>query len=322
MNRPIKVQQKLKTGDKLVAFPQQPPTLELVRPPEWTDYELIDSGGGMKLERFGRFRLSRPEAEAVWQPRLPQSEWDSADATYQPAPEENGGHWMFRRKLPEQWNMHYQQYTFEVRTSASRHVGLFPEQASQWDWIAEQTRTAGRPLQVLNLFGYTGIASLAAAGAGARVTHVDASRKVIEWARRNQQLSGMGELPIRWIIDDAVKFVQRESRRKAAYDGLILDPPKFGRGPKGEVWEFYRLLPALLRACRQALSAQPRFVVLTAYAVKASAVTLYHAVEEMMADFSGITSAGEAVLVDRSGARTLSMAVFARWAELERVEEQ
>lgn len=300
-------------GESPAALHKAVPCLALLTAPDWREYELIDSGGGQKLERYGRFRLARPEAEAVWQPGLPQSEWDAADAVFQPAPEENGGHWVFRRSLPERWEMRYKRYRFEVMTSASRHLGVFPEQASQWDWISERVSLAGSSLRVLNLFGYTGIASLAAAAAGAQVTHVDASRKVISWARRNQGLSGMANLPIRWIVDDAVKFVQREGRRKASYDGLILDPPKFGRGPKGEVWEFYRLLPSLLRACREVLSSQPNFVVLTAYAVKASAVTLFNAVAEMTNGFSGVVSAGEAALVERSRGRTLSMAVFARW---------
>ncbi len=300
-------------GESAAALHQTIPRLALLTAPDWREYELIDSGGGRKLERYGRFRLVRPEAEAVWHPRLPRSEWDAADAAFQPAPVENGGHWVYRRSLPEPWEMRYRRYRFEVMTSASRHLGVFPEQASQWDWIAERVSLAARPLRVLNLFGYTGLASLAAAGAGAQVTHVDASRKVIAWARRNQELSGMADLPIRWMVDDALKFVQREGRRQVGYDGIILDPPKFGRGPKGEVWEFYRLLPSLLNVCRQVLSPQPSFIVLTAYAVKASAVTLFNAVAELMNGFSGEVSAGEAALVERSGGRLLSMAVFARW---------
>ncbi len=289
------------------------PELSLLTSPDWVDYELLDSGNGWKLERFGKIRLIRPEAEAVWTPALPEKTWKQAEARFQPSPEENGGRWQFHQPLPEHWHMGYKQLRFFVQTSASRHLGVFPEQACQWDWIGAQVKSAGKPVNVLNLFGYTGIASLAAASAGAKVTHLDASRKVISWARENQALSNLESAPIRWIVDDALKFVQREARRASAYDGLILDPPKFGRGPKGEVWEFYRLLPNLLQACRQILSGHPRFVILTAYAVKASSLTLHNALHEMLRDFDGQQSSGEVVLEERSAGRRLSMAVFSRW---------
>jgi 23S rRNA (cytosine1962-C5)-methyltransferase len=192
-------------------------------------------------------------------------------------------------------------------------VGVFPEQSSQWDWIENQIRASKKKLTVLNLFGYTGLASVAAAAAGAEVTHLDASKKVVTWARQNLELSGMGDRPVRWIVDDALKFVQREGRRGSGYDGLILDPPKFGRGPKGEVWEFYALLPNLLDSCRQIMSAKPRFIVMTAYAVKASALTLHYALEEITRGWGGTVTAGEVLLPEESAGRALSMAVFARW---------
>jgi 23S rRNA (cytosine1962-C5)-methyltransferase len=289
------------------------PRLDLLTAANWKDYALLDSGGGFKLEQFGQALLMRPEPEAVWQPALPESEWKKADAIYKPAPEENGGHWEYRRKLPERWNMSYKDLVFWVQTSASRHLGVFPEQSCQWDWTDAVIRASQSKPKVLNLFGYTGIASLAAARAGALVTHLDASRKVITWANDNQKLSGLDALPIRWILDDAVKFVQREQRRGNHYDGIILDPPKFGRGPKGEVWEFYKLLPDLLNTCRQILSPQPLFVQLTAYAVKASAATMYYAVGEMMKSFDGTTAAGEIGLLEDSAGRYLSTAIYARW---------
>ncbi len=295
--------------------PPASPVLLLLSSPEWKEYTLLDSGGGLKLEQFGPYRLVRPEAEAIWRQALPEKDWKSAAAEFQPSAEENGGHWEMRKTLPERWSMEYHGLRFYVQLSASRHVGVFPEQASGWDWISQQIQTAGRPLRVLNLFGYTGLASLAAARAGASVTHLDASRKVITWARDNQNLSGLAEKPIRWMLDDALKFVEREARRGAHYDGLILDPPKFGRGPKGEVWEFYKLIPELLQSCRQILSDQPRFVLLTAYAVKASALTLYYAMQEMMAGCHGQVSAGEIVLDEKSAGRRLSTAIFARWNE-------
>ena len=204
----------------------------IVSSPAWRDYELLDSGNGQKLERFGPHVLIRPEAEAIWKPALADQEWHRAAAVFQPAPEENGGHWQFRKSLPEEWKLTYASLSCLVRLSSSRHVGIFPEQASQWDFIREASLS--RPdTRVLNLFGYTGLATLAAAAGGAQVTHVDASRKAITWARQNQALSGLESRPIRWIVDDALKFVQREARRGAQYDGIILDPPKFGRGPKG-----------------------------------------------------------------------------------------
>lgn len=210
--------------------------------------------------------------------------------------------------------MTYRDLKFWIQPTHSRHLGVFPEQACQWDWIRDETARAGRPLRVLNLFGYTGLASLAAAQAGAEVTHVDAARKVVTWAHENMNLSGMGDRPVRWIVDDALKFVERQGRRGGIFDGLILDPPKFGRGPKGEVWEFYKLLPRLLAACRAAMSDRPRFVVLTAYAVKASSLTLHQALGDVMAGDHGTVESGEVILNEKSGGRLISMAVFSRWS--------
>jgi 23S rRNA (cytosine1962-C5)-methyltransferase len=210
--------------------------------------------------------------------------------------------------------MTYKNLKFLARTSNSRHVGVFPEQAVHWDWIASQVRSSRKKVRVLNLFGYTGLATLAAAQAGAQVTHVDASKKSIGWARENQKLSGLDGKPIRWIVDDALKFVQREARRKSLYDGLILDPPKFGRGPKGEVWEVFDMLPDLLAASREILSPEPCFLVVTAYAIRASALCLYYAIGEMMADLPGKLVSGELVIREKSRNRLLSSAIFLRWS--------
>lgn len=292
------------------------PTILLQASPGWLDYELVDSGNGFKLERYGKYLLKRPEPEAVWQPGLAEKTWKNVHAFFRAADEENGGHWETLKPMDERWTMQYKGIKFWTQLSASRHLGVFPEQAGQWDWLTEKVQAAGRTIQVLNLFGYTGLASLAAAAAGARVTHVDASRKVLNWARENQELSGLGDRPIRWILDDALKFVQREARRGSRYDGFILDPPKFGRGPKGEVWEFYKLLPELLHSCREIISENPQFIILTAYAVKASSLTLSYAVQEVMQKFQGRTEAGEVVLQEKSAGRLLSMAIFARWSSL------
>jgi len=291
-----------------------PPELLILYSPGWTDYELLDSGEGARLERFGAYNLARPDAEAIWRRALPEKDWQGADAAFLPSPEEGGGHWKYRTPLPERWQMGYKGLKFWAQVSRSKQVGVFPEQACQWDWVEQQTSASGRPIKVLNLFGYTGLASLAAARGGAAVTHLDASRKVITWAHENQLLSGLGTASVRWMLEDALKFVQREARRGSRYDGLILDPPKFGRGPKGEVWEFYKLLPELLAACGQVLSEEPRFILLTAYAVKASALTLDTAVREVTRPWGGTTECGEVVLTEKSAGRLLSTAVFCRWS--------
>ena len=257
----------------------------------------------------------------MWGRTLPQKDWVAADATFQPTNEENGGHWTFKRKDHglDRWEMKYDldggpALRFWAMTTAGRHLGVFPEAAPHWELIAASIKNAGRSdLSVLNLFGYTGLATLAAACAGARVTHVDASRKSVTWARENQSLSGLGDRPIRWIVDDALKFVEREARRGARYDGIVLDPPKFGRGPKGEVWEAYKSLPRLLKSCASILSERPLFVILTAYAVKASAIHIAEALSEIISHSKGSMELGELVTPERSAGRLLSQAVFARW---------
>jgi 23S rRNA (cytosine1962-C5)-methyltransferase len=302
------------------------PTFSLIQSRSWRDYELLDSGDSCKLERFGDSVFARPEVQAMWRRALPLKDWALADATFEPTNEENGGHWVFRGKELERWEMKYQLpggalIRFWAVTTFGRHLGVFPEAAPHWDLVAgcvqnatrRLDRTSGNPTAVLNLFGYTGLATLAAAAAGARVTHVDASRKSVNWARENQALSGLGGKPIRWIVDDAVKFAEREGRRGARYDGIILDPPKFGRGPKGEVWEAYKSLPRLLQACAAILSDKPLFVIVTAYAIKASAIHIGQALDEVMKDFPGKLEVGELVTRETSAQRLLSQAVFARW---------
>lgn len=295
--------------------------LTLLESPHWKDYELLDSGDGLKLERFGAYRFVRPEVQAMWKRRLSESVWRDADAVFQPTSEESGGHWSLKKKVAEKWEMSYSTFSgrgqpgirFCAMTTPGRHLGVFPEVAAHWDWFSGLIEKAGRPTKVLNLFGYTGLASLMAARAGAAVTHVDASKKSVTWARDNQALSGLADKPIRWIVDDALKYVQREARRGVKYDGIILDPPKFGRGPKGEIWEVYESLPELLEACRMVLSEQPLFIVATIYAVRASAVHLYQTLGEIMSPFNGKLDAGELVTRESSAGRLLSQAVYARW---------
>ncbi len=313
------------------------PEIHLLSSPRWKDYELLDSGNGLKLERFGSYSFIRPEIQALWRPSLPIASWDSADAVFQPSGEESGGHWLIKKKIREQWEMTYplpdnasyssgaivklnRELRFIVMTTPGRHLGLFPECASHWDWMGEQINSYVQPpipqktpLNILNLFGYTGLATLICAAAGAKVTHVDASRKSVNWAHLNQDLSGLTDKPIRWIVDDAMKFVEHEARRGVKYDGIVLDPPKFGRGPKGEVWEVYKSLPRLLQACRNVLSDQALFVILTIYAVKLPAVHAYYAISEMMSGLGGNLECGELVTEEKSAGRILSQAVYARW---------
>jgi 23S rRNA (cytosine1962-C5)-methyltransferase len=291
--------------------------------PRWKDYALIDSGSGLKLERFGKYIFVRPESQAMWKRSLKESEWRNADAVFVPTGEESGGHWDFKKKVEEQWILHYslprsnKSLSFKVMTTPGRHLGVFPEVAAHWDWFSElvdhRVHGENHETNVLNLFGYTGLASLAAAAAGAKVTHVDASKKSVSWARENQALSNLTDASIRWIVDDALKFVQREARRGAKYDGIILDPPKFGRGPKGEVWEVYKSLPDLLDACRECLSSNPLFVVTTVYAVRGSAIHIAQAMHDMLKGFGGKIDSGELVTREQSAGRLLSQAVYARW---------
>lgn len=299
--------------DKTLAF-------SLLESPNWRDYELIDSGDGLKLERFGSYTFARPEVQALWKRSLSGKEWSAAHASFQPTHEESGGHWVFKKKVPERWEMNYplslqegKNLRFWTMTTPGRHLGVFPEVASHWDFMTEAIQRADRPVKVLNLFGYTGLASLAAAAAGAQVTHVDASKKSVTWARENQTLSKLDDKPIRWIVDDALKFVLREGRRGAQYDGIILDPPKFGRGPKGEIWEVYKALPHLLKACQVILSKQPLFMIVTVYAVRASAVHIGQALDEIMSSYTGSINSGELVTREKSRGRLLSQAVYARW---------
>jgi 23S rRNA (cytosine1962-C5)-methyltransferase len=302
-----------------------PQSFTFLESSRWQDYALLDSGDGLKLERFGKHIFVRPESQAMWK-RSSNTEWNQAHAIFQPTGEESGGHWDLKNKVEEKWEMKYNlsltpgpssggrgELRFWAMTTPGRHLGVFPEVAAHWDWFGNLIARARREVNVLNLFGYTGLASLAAAASGAKVTHVDASKKSVSWARENQALSNLTDRPIRWIVDDALKFVQREARRGIKYDGMILDPPKFGRGPKGEVWEVYKSLPGLLEACRECLSKDPLFVVTTIYAVRASAIHVAQAMEDLMAGFGGKIEMGELVTREQSAGRLLSQAVYARW---------
>ncbi|WP_428247853.1 class I SAM-dependent methyltransferase [Ferrovibrio sp.] len=294
-------------------MPQTDPIPTTLIADGWPDYRLLDSGHGRRLEQLGRVRVIRPEPQAMWSPKLPEAEWDKADASFGPneKSEEDAGNWRFRRDLPETWPVSYRDLRFYGRFTPFRHLGFFPEQMTQWDWVENCVSKAGNAPRVLNLFGYTGVISLMAARAGAKVTHVDASKKAITYARENQELAGLIQAPIRWILDDARKFIAREARRGSHYEGIILDPPKFGRGPKGEIWKVFEHLPLLLSECKAVLSDKPLFVILTAYAARLSPFSLHALLEEHIG--KGRIECGEITLREESGNRLVSTALHARW---------
>jgi 23S rRNA (cytosine1962-C5)-methyltransferase len=290
--------------------------------PEWSEYELVDSGAGKKLERFGEFTLVRPEPQAKWAPALRSQLWDSAEAEFTKSKSGQHGEWKFRKELPARWVMRRKNLAFWVQPTPSGHIGVFPDQACHWDWlgdvIAELRRLAPRPVKALCLFGHTGLAALAAAAADAQVTHVDASQKAVAWARENQNLSGLSRRSVRWIVEDALTYVRREARRGNRYDALMLDPPRFGRGPDGEIWKLGNSLPELLTACAKLLSHSPVFVLLNLYVTvltrsrtETEAEQLRSFLEHMLKQSPATITAGELTLEDPAG-RRISASVFAR----------
>lgn len=290
-------------------------TLNLLQEPGWADYALLDSGNGRKLERYGKIVVDRPEAQAFWSKSLPDDRWAQANAVFKNASEnedDEGGKWDFNMKNPpETWSVQVEGTTILSRFMAFRHLGLFPEQRPHWQWMRQ--RIDGKPLKILNLFAYTGAASLIAAAAGAQVTHVDASKKAIQWAKDNQEASKLNEKPIRWICEDARKFVAREIRRGNKYDGILLDPPRFGRGTEGEKWQFELDTAPLLRDCANLLSDDASFLILTAYTMRLSAITLEHMMRDA-APKRGNIDCGELLLMDETRQRPLSTSLFARWS--------
>lgn len=298
----------------ITSLSSTPTVISILYPQDWEDFELLDSGNGQKLERYGNYQFIRPAPQAVWKPALEEKFWQTSQGIFQPTGQESGGVWKFNQPLRENpWKMSYKGLKFQAFAGGSRHMGVFPEQAVHWDWIKDNLAQNKKPVHVLNLFGYTGLATLSAASAGAQVTHVDASKKSISLARSNQELSKLEKSPIRWIVDDAIKFLRREVRRGNRYEGIILDPPKFGRGPKGEVWEFFELFSVLMQECINVLSTNPLFLVVTAYAIQASSLSLYYALENALKNLGGQISAGELALKEKSAGRLLSLAIYARW---------
>jgi 23S rRNA (cytosine1962-C5)-methyltransferase len=279
------------------------------------DYALLDSGDGEKLEQYGPYRIVRPEGQAIWQRALDAAEWKKADAVFTGNTDEEGmGRWRFpKAPLGETWPMRHDGIAYLGRFTSFRHVGVFPEQATHWSHMEKLVRNAGRPVRVLNLFGYTGLASLVAARAGAEVTHVDASKKAIGWARENQEVARLSDKPIRWICEDAMKFVEREERRGSRYDIVLLDPPAYGRGPKGEVWQIFQDLPVMADLCRAILTPKPLAVVLTAYSIRASFFSVHALMRDIFAGMGGVVESGELVIREKSAGRALSTSLFSRW---------
>ncbi len=294
---------------------------EILVADDWRDYRLLDSGNGGKLEQVGPYRFVRPEPQALWTPALAASEWDGADAIFAPAAtgDEDAGRWRFNRQLPETWTLTWDDLKFISRPTPFRHLAFFPEHSVHWRYARNYLKAhRGTQPEVLNLFGYTGLASLACAKAGAKVTHVDASKKAIGFARDNQAASGLSDAPIRWICDDALGFVKREIRRGRRYDGIILDPPKFGRGPDGETWKLEEQLAELLDSCQTLLRTDPNdrasaegFMIATVYAVRLSYLALAQTAQQLFV--GGEWQTGEMALPHDGRDMLLPTAIFARW---------
>ncbi|MBD0380501.1 class I SAM-dependent methyltransferase [Paenibacillus sedimenti] len=281
---------------------------------DWADYELLDTGGGEKLERWGTYVLRRPDPQIIWPLVKETPAWRSADAHYHRS-SSGGGQWEYRTELPERWTITYdQKLTFYIKPTGFKHTGLFPEQAVNWKWMIEKIQGAGRPIKVLNLFAYTGGASLACAYAGAEVCHVDASKGVVQWAKENLHLSGMGSRPVRFITDDVFKFVQREQRRGSKYDAIIMDPPSYGRGPNGETWKLEDDLYPFIQTCMSILTDNPLFLLINSYTTGISATVLHNILSMAMKEKHGGTiSSGEIGLPITHSGLKLPCGILGRW---------
>lgn len=269
---------------------------------EWVDYKLIDASDGMRLENWAGKTLCRPDPQIIWKTEKKSPLWRSCDAVYHRS-ERGGGHWEFKTKLPDSWKVNYKNLCFIIRPTGFKHTGLFPEQAVNWELSCEMIKSAGRPISVLNLFAYTGGATLACASAGASVCHVDASKGMVQWARDNAEASGLSDRPIRWIVDDCQKFVEREIRRGRTYDAIIMDPPSYGRGPLGEVWKLEDCIYDLLQLCSRVLSEKPLFFMLNSYTAGLSPSVMSYMLGALLKPrFGGSVSADEiGLLVEEKG---------------------
>lgn len=278
----------------------------------WKEYEVIDCSAGEKLERWGKYTLLRPDPQVIWETEKKDRRWKRLNAHYHRS-KKGGGQWEFF-DLPEQWDLHYKELTFRLKPFSFKHTGLFPEQAVNWDWFSEKIRQAQRPVKVLNLFAYTGGATLAAAAAGASVTHVDASKGMVTWAKENAVASGLAEAPIRWLVDDCVKFVEREIRRGNQYDGIIMDPPSYGRGPKGEIWKIEEKIYPLVQLCEKILSNDPLFFLINSYTTGLQPAVLSYMLGSTVAKkYGGNVKADEIGLPVTASGLVLPCGASGRW---------
>lgn len=278
----------------------------------WKDYEVIDTSDGEKLERWGDYILLRPDPQVIWNTPKTNKKWKQLNGHYHRSAK-GGGEWEFFN-LPEQWEIHYKDLTFHLKPFSFKHTGLFPEQATNWDWFSDKIRKAGRPVNVLNLFAYTGGATCAAAKAGASVTHVDASKGMVTWARENAVSSGLEEAPVRWIVDDCVKFVEREIRRGRKYDGIIMDPPSYGRGPKGEIWKIEEKIYPFIELCTQILSDEPLFFLINSYTTGLQPAVLSYMMNTLLVKkHGGKVNAEEIGLPVKSNGLVLPCGASGRW---------
>lgn len=304
-------------------MPLEFPNLKLITTPGFGDYVLLDSGAGRKLERFGAVTVDRPEPQALWQPGLPQSAWSKAHAVFSASGEDDEkGKWRVDKPVPECWPVRidlgpaskHPIVTMQCRLAGLWHLGLFPEQLPHWQFMLERIAAVkDETPRVLNLFGYTGAASLVAASAGADVTHVDASKKAIQWGKDNQASSKLPDAKIRWMLDDATKFVAREVRRGKTYHVILVDPPKFGRGPEGETWDINRHVAPLLTDCAKLLAPRDASMILTVYAIRASALTFAQLLAETLKNRPGTYDVGELAILEQAGFRAVPTSLFTRW---------
>ena len=279
---------------------------------QWNDYEVLDTSCGEKLERWGDYYLVRPDPQVLWQTPKKLKQWKKPNGHYHRS-SKGGGQWEFF-DLPKTWDIRYRELIFHLQPFSFKHTGLFPEQAVNWDWFSDKIRKAGRPVKVLNLFAYTGGATLAAAAAGAAVTHVDASKGMVNWAKENAQACGLKDKPIRWLVDDCVKFVEREIRRGNHYDGIIMDPPSYGRGPKGEIWKIEEKIFPLVQLCTKILSKNPLFFLINSYTTGLQpAVLSYMLGTEVKSKFGGKVTADEIGLPVSSNGLVLPCGASGRW---------
>ena len=277
----------------------------------WKDYEVIDCSKGEKLERWGDYIMVRPDPQVIWDTPRKEKGWHKMNAHYHRS-KKGGGEWEFF-DLPQQWSIHYRNLTFQLKPFSFKHTGLFPEQAANWDWFSELIKKAGRPVKVLNLFAYTGGATIAAAAAGASVTHVDASKGMVTWAKENAASSGLTDAPIRWIVDDCVKFVEREIRRGNHYDAIIMDPPSYGRGPKGEIWKIEESIHPLVKLCAQLLVDRPLFFLINSYTTGLQPAVLSYLIGTELKRFPGKVTADEIGLPVSSNGLTLPCGASGRF---------